>query len=85
MLLVVVPGFRTPPASMGRRAPQIAERLGVSAKTVRNQMTSLYRKLGVATQSELVASYSMPPRPWPRDPSQVIEGDGPASEPPAGT
>ena len=70
---------------MGRRAPQIAERLGVSAKTIRNQMTARYRKLGVATQSELVASYSMPPRPWPRDPSGVIEGDDPATEPPAGT
>lgn len=59
---------------VGRRAPQIAERLGVSAKTVRNHMSSLYRKLGVSTQSELVASYSMPPRPWPRDPSRVIDG-----------
>ena len=43
-------------------------------------MSALYRKLGVATQSELVASYSMPPRPWPRDPSAAIEGDGPATQ-----
>ena len=69
---------------VGRRAPQIAERQGVSAKTVRNQMSSLYRKLGVATQSELVASYSMPPRPWPRRHPGVIGGAGPTTEPDAG-
>lgn len=70
---------------IGRRAPQIAERQGVSAKTVRNQMTSLYRKLGVTTQSELVASYSMPPRPWPLRHPGVMEGDGATAAPPAGT
>ncbi len=44
----------------GHRIPQIAERDGVSVKTLRNQMTAVYRKLAVADQGELLQTYARP-------------------------
>ena len=44
----------------GLRVRQIAERNGVSAHTVRNQLQSAYRKLGVSGQAELVATCHRP-------------------------
>jgi PAS domain S-box-containing protein len=38
----------------GDRVPTIAERLHISQHTVRNHLKSMYRKLGVGTQSELI-------------------------------
>ena len=53
----------------GRRVPQIAKRDGVSEKTLRNQLTAIYRKLDVGDQGELLESYHPPPVetevPWP--------------------
>jgi DNA-binding CsgD family transcriptional regulator len=40
-------------ASKGLSAKQIGERMFVSEKTVRNQLTSVYEKLGVKSQVEL--------------------------------
>ncbi|MET9490526.1 response regulator transcription factor [Nocardia sp. NPDC006630] len=39
----------------GRSSQQIAERLGIAEKTVRNNLTKLYAKLGVENRNELVA------------------------------
>lgn len=44
----------------GRRTAQIAERHGVSVRTVRNQLASTYRKLGVSGQAELLARFHRP-------------------------
>jgi len=44
----------------GRRVPQIAARDGVSVKTLRNQLTAVYRKLGVADQGQLLETYHRP-------------------------
>ncbi|HEV7720807.1 MAG TPA: helix-turn-helix transcriptional regulator [Iamia sp.] len=52
----------------GHRVPQIAARDDVSVKTLRNQLTAVYRKLGVADQGELLGSYHRPvdvPHPVP--------------------
>jgi DNA-binding CsgD family transcriptional regulator len=52
----------------GRRVPQIAARDGVSVKTLRNQLTAVYRKLGVTDQVELLGTYHRPadvPPPTP--------------------
>ena len=38
----------------GDRVPAIAERLHISQHTVRNHLKSMYRKLGVGSQSELL-------------------------------
>jgi len=38
----------------GDRVPTIAERLHISQHTVRNHLKSMFRKLGVGTQSELI-------------------------------
>ena len=38
----------------GERAPAIAERLFLSAHTVRNHLKRIYRKLGVGSQTELI-------------------------------
>jgi DNA-binding CsgD family transcriptional regulator len=45
----------------GRRVPQIAKRDGVSEKTLRNQLTAIFRKLDVSDQGELLDSYHPPP------------------------
>jgi len=41
-------------AAHGRSNRSIAERRGSSAKTVANQLLSVYRKLGIASREELV-------------------------------
>jgi DNA-binding NarL/FixJ family response regulator len=38
----------------GERVPMIAGRLHLSQSTVRNHLTSVYRKLGVNSQQELL-------------------------------
>jgi DNA-binding CsgD family transcriptional regulator len=45
----------------GRRVPQIAKRDGVSEKTLRNQLTAIFRKLDVSDQGELLEGYHPPP------------------------
>ncbi|SOD71433.1 PAS domain S-box-containing protein [Jatrophihabitans sp. GAS493] len=40
---------------MGDRVPAIAERLFVSQSTVRNQLSSVFRKVGVKSQQDLIA------------------------------
>ena len=44
----------------GLRPNQVAERDGVAIKTVRNQLASAYRKLGVSGQQDLLARYHRP-------------------------
>jgi DNA-binding CsgD family transcriptional regulator len=44
----------------GHRVPRIAERDGVSVKTLRNQLSAVFRKLGVANQEELLATFHRP-------------------------
>jgi DNA-binding CsgD family transcriptional regulator len=46
-----------------RRIPQIAARDGVSEKTLRNQLSTIYRKLRVANQGELLDRYLRPGSP----------------------
>ncbi|SDI80458.1 PAS domain S-box-containing protein [Frankineae bacterium MT45] len=41
--------------AMGDRVPAIAERLFVSQSTVRNQLSSVFRKVGVKSQQDLIA------------------------------
>jgi DNA-binding CsgD family transcriptional regulator len=38
----------------GERPPRIASQLYLSPSTVRNQLSSVYRKLGVSSQQELI-------------------------------
>lgn len=45
----------------GLKVAQIAERDGVSVHTVRNQLKSIFRKLDVAGQAELLERYHRPP------------------------
>jgi DNA-binding CsgD family transcriptional regulator len=45
----------------GRRVPQIARRDQVSEKTLRNQLTAIYRKLDVSDQGDLLETYHPPP------------------------
>jgi DNA-binding CsgD family transcriptional regulator len=45
----------------GWRVPRLAERDGVSVKTLRNQLTAIYRKLDVQDQGELLATHHRPP------------------------
>ena len=45
----------------GLRPKQIAERDDVSLSTVRNQLASVFRKLGVSGQGELLTTYHRPP------------------------
>lgn len=40
---------------LGDRVPKIAQKLFVSQSTVRNQLSSVFRKLGVGSQQELIA------------------------------
>lgn len=53
---------------------QIAAARGVSARTIGNQLTNVYRKLGVASRSELVARLGAgsPPRRLPSPASQRL-------------
>ena len=44
----------------GMRAPGIARRLHISPHTVRNHLKSIYRKLGVKTQAELIERVRSP-------------------------
>jgi DNA-binding CsgD family transcriptional regulator len=46
----------------GLRINQVAARDGVAPKTVRNQLVSAYRKLGVSGQEELLRTYHRPNR-----------------------
>jgi PAS domain S-box-containing protein len=43
----------------GERVPAIAQRLFISQHTVRNHLKSVYRKVGVSTQSELIHKVRM--------------------------
>jgi DNA-binding CsgD family transcriptional regulator len=45
----------------GWRVPQLAERDDVSVKTLRNQLTAIYRKLDVRDQGNLLATFHQPP------------------------
>lgn len=47
--------------SSGKAPPQIARMLGTSRNTVRNQLSSIYQKLGVSGQVELVAFFARHP------------------------
>jgi DNA-binding CsgD family transcriptional regulator len=38
----------------GERPPRIARQLHIAPSTVRNQLSSVYRKLGVSSQQELI-------------------------------
>ena len=38
----------------GERVPRIARQLYLAPSTVRNQLSSVYRKLGVSSQQELI-------------------------------
>lgn len=49
----------------GLRVAQIAERQGVSTHTVRNQLRSIFKKLGVSGQADLTARCHRPSRPIP--------------------
>lgn len=44
----------------GLRVPQIAERDGVSVNTLRNQLSSAYRKLGATGQADLLSRFARP-------------------------
>lgn len=44
----------------GLRTSQIALRDGVSTKTIRNQLSNAYGKLGISSQEELLATYDPP-------------------------
>lgn len=44
----------------GQRVAQIAERHGTSVHTVRNQLRSVYRKLGATSQADLLARFHRP-------------------------
>ena len=44
----------------GLRVAQIAERHGTSVHTVRNQLRSVYRKLGATGQADLLARFHRP-------------------------
>lgn len=46
----------------GRRVKQIAALAGLSVKTVRNQLSAVFRKLDVRDQTELLDTYHRPPR-----------------------
>lgn len=46
----------------GLSIPEIARRYAVSEKTVRNQMSGVYRLLGVGSASEMLTSYDPPDR-----------------------
>ncbi len=45
----------------GNRVPIIARRLGISSHTVRNHFKSIYRKLGIRSQMELLMRFRAPP------------------------
>lgn len=38
----------------GNRVPRIAQQLHLSPSTIRNQLSTVYRKLGVSSQQELI-------------------------------
>ncbi len=46
----------------GQRIQHVARTRGVSVRTVRNQLSSVFRKLGVGDQAELLQRYVAPPR-----------------------
>jgi DNA-binding CsgD family transcriptional regulator len=64
----------------GRRVPQIAAHDGVSVKTLRNQLTAVYRKLGVADQGELLEAYHRPATGPPTLPRALVEAWGRPSD-----
>jgi len=47
--------------SGGRRVPEIASALGISPNTVRNHLKSVFRKLGVSSQVELLSLLASEP------------------------
>ncbi len=53
----------------GYNAPGIAQALGIKKKTVKNHITSIYRKLGVKNMSEVVAAARSGRPPWTRSPA----------------
>jgi len=58
------------PFMEGRRVAKIARRLSISPHTVRNHLQSIYRKLGVRSQAELIEKLrpEIPPRYLPEMP-----------------
>lgn len=62
----------------GLTNPQIAAGLSVEPTTVRWHLKNIFRKLGVRTRTQLVASWLQ----RGRGPSEPSEGDRPATQPP---
>jgi DNA-binding CsgD family transcriptional regulator len=52
----------------GQSNKAIAEALGISTQTVRNQLTALFRKVGVSSRLELAAKLARPPTRDPEPP-----------------
>ncbi|MGQ5522700.1 response regulator transcription factor [Chitinimonas sp. PSY-7] len=46
-------------SATGLNSPQMAKQLGCSHKTVRNQLSMIYAKLGVSNRVQAVVLYSM--------------------------
>lgn len=65
----------------GKSNEAIARERGTSARTVANQIASIFRKHGVASRCELVASYLAPPAapPPPAAPAGRDEAAGASS------
>ena len=54
--------------NQGDRVPLIAQKLWLTQGTVRNHLYSVYRKVGVKSQQELIFLTRDNPRPRPRGP-----------------
>jgi DNA-binding CsgD family transcriptional regulator len=56
----------------GDRVPSIAQQLWLTQGTVRNHLYSVYRKLGVKSQQELIALLRDMPQPRQRGPTRAV-------------